>query len=361
MKNKISTTQIFAYIFDELSENENDRIEDLIVEDEVSAIQISELMQYCRNKNIQSSSQLSAHLDFLRHQFFHDLTKKGVELPELLQEKYQEIPVEKHSPLPPADEDKKDQRGFNWNWIFGLGLILVGALALFVFYPSKKIGQAPTVDESVENPVDSNQEKENIKEDSLVQPAENTPFDQTIPENNLENKNPSKKEEPSILPPPNNNLPIAATLDKDEFYQKYNVKYSPAKLVGPGAMNIRTKKMTEEEWIDQVKGFIKSDSLQPNSLDESKYYQIGRYYLKYHKSEPNYLDLALKYFQKISNKKEPTVDWFMMHAYIFQQTPESLQLAKNIFQERIENNSPRRVQKFVEEMPEDLKDFLKEE
>jgi len=42
MENKISSSQIFAYIFDELSENENDQIESLIVEDEAYAIQISD-------------------------------------------------------------------------------------------------------------------------------------------------------------------------------------------------------------------------------------------------------------------------------------------------------------------------------
>ena len=80
---------------------------------------------------------------------------------------------------------------------------------------------------------------------------------------------------------------------------------------------------------------------------------LGKYYF-----EKNNYELAIDFFKKINNAFEPTSDWLLMQAYIFQRNKAALKKAKLLFQEKIIKDHRRRIQTYVTKMPSDLKEFL---
>ena len=345
MTTLLTAEKIFAFIFNELDESENTRVENLIVENEDYSDQISELLDYCYTHKIYTSQQLNLHLDFLRHQFFHQLIKKDIALPDVLKEKYQDLPIEKRTPPLPSSKPKVISKPRQRKWFFWLlGLSFLG----FIFVIGKNLIS------SNNNTPTNKTNKGNASKEIIPKTKNADTFEKTIPivkdtippssqrKNSTSTKRKKKKKE-KTLP---KKEPIASVITLDEFYTQWD-KYAKETLSKESATR------GQEEKDDQKIQTLLEKIASKETLDNSEYLLLGKYYF-----EKNNYELAIDFFKKINNAFEPTSDWLLMQAYIFQRNKAALKKAKLLFQEKIIKDHRRRIQTYVTKMPSDLKEFL---
>lgn len=325
----ITSKQLFAYVFNELDQVDNELVEDIILEDDVYAVQVDHLILYCQEHKIYTSRELEQHLELKKHDFLHQMVQEEKDLPKELIEKYQAPPKStKDTPLPlnSTKPENKTIRLPNWILVF-FALAILALVYLWMVNSSSNDNQTnPDSSTTINN---SQEDLENQKIDS----SQDTPFNHTIPTHEEEkedapiNNLPGKKDNSSsskeelaandILPTFKNDFPdIITTMDLeiDQIVPLRKIRGSNDRLISIDSLRQR---------------YLKGEN-----LNEYGHLELGFLFLK----ENDFENAITNFEASNASQNIPQADWYILQTYILQNTPSSIRSAKLHFQEKYIKN-----------------------
>jgi len=349
---RLNLHKLFAFIFREMSEEERDAARVLIAEDDVYALQVTELMQYCRAREIYSSVEMNKHLDGLRNQFFQAQIRDGVELPKFLVEAYNQDsspPTQKAEKIiEKTTSTSEDKTSFNYGKWIVIGIL---GIVLFSIIWKKCFSVEISSQESL-TPLTFDSIKFNIGDTVFLIDSFNNKNIKTLNDINGEI---NITNNPSLTPLPHSS---GAGHDSSEI----EIKLSPSptidtikKIKEPRAQNkiindenfhlayLEDHPNMEDEILNYSKANLveKGDEITIDSLlkkvesgkniNDNDNLRIGIHYLEL----KEYVS-AISFLEKI--KWYSKADWYLFHCYFMEHSPDSVKKLKKLYKEKISSS-----------------------
>ena len=350
MDQRPTLQQLFAYIFEELSEKENKQIEAFILDDRECSLHVSDLMQYCQLHRIYTSEDMNKHVDFSKHQFFYQMIKEGKDIPQILKDKYEYPPIEPSTvPIPPIEEINISEKGKRNRWlpfvlmIFGIGICYLIFLNL-----------------SSNNNLDKSTEptKKSISPSKDIQSPVFSPIDNSKIEIDKE------KQEDKKLDAPKQKLRAENNQKSLEIAKPKNYLAANIELIQQNAAEdiIKTIQYLDGEYTGNVRGEkdekLVSDLLkrvsEKKSLDDTEYFIIGKHFL-----EDTKYSKALEFLIEVKDINIVEINWVIFQTYLAIGDEQSIALAATLFKDKLDKETIEYIKSKVDNLPDELKNELR--